>query len=132
MTHRKGLDRLHPPPYALLRERLLEEAVARERAGDSTGAAELREIVESWWREQEAWVARLRDALSVHHEINNALVGVRGNTQLVLKDPGGPGPQARERLEVVLRESSRIQEANLRLRDLKTVLGIPIPSSRAA
>jgi nitrogen-specific signal transduction histidine kinase len=74
----------------------------------------------------------VRDVLGVHHEINNALVGVRGNTQLMLMDPSGPGPGARERLEVVLRESGRIQEATLRLRDLKGVLGSPVPRSDAA
>jgi len=124
-----GGERLGSPPFVRLRERLAEQAEALERSGD---AASLRTLVEAWWFEQEAWNARVRDVLGVHHEINNALVGVRGNTQLMLMDPSGFGPGARERLEVVLRESGRIQEATLRLRDLKGVLGGSIPRSDAA
>jgi len=123
---------LGPPPFLHLRERLAEQAEAIERTGDTRSAASLRALVDAWWFEQESWNARVRDVLGVHHEINNALVGVRGNTQLMLMDPSGPGPGARERLEVVLRESGRIQEATLRLRDLKGVLGSPVPRSDAA
>jgi signal transduction histidine kinase len=115
-----------------LRDRLAEEATAIEHSGDAKSAGALRALVEAWWFEQESWNARVRDVLGVHHEINNALVGVRGNMQLVLMDPSGPGPDARERLEVVLRESARIQEASLRLRELKGVLGSPVPRSDAA
>jgi signal transduction histidine kinase len=127
-----GGERLPPPPFVRLRERLEEEATAIERSGDARAAGSLRALVETWWFEQESWNARVRDVLGVHHEINNALVGVRGNMQLVLMDPSGPGPDARERLEVVLRESTRIQEASFRLRDLKGVLGSPVPRSDAA
>ena len=127
-----GGERLGPPPFFRLHERLAEHVEALERNGDAQGAASLRTLVEAWWFEQEAWNARVRDVLGVHHEINNALVGVRGNTQLMLMDPSGPGPGARERLEVVLRESGRIQEVTLRLRDLKGVLGGPVPRSDAA
>jgi len=127
-----GGERLDPPPFLHLRARLVEQADAIERTGDGRSAASLRAVVDAWWFEQESWNARVRDVLGVHHEINNALVGVRGNTQLMLMDPSGPGPGARERLEVVLRESGRIQEATLRLRDLKGVLGSPVPRSDAA
>ena len=127
-----GGERLGPPPFVRLRERLAAEAEAIERTGDASSEASLRALAEAWWFEQEAWNARVRDVLGVHHEINNALVGVRGNTQLMLMDPSGFGPGARERLEVVLRESGRIQEATLRLRDLKGVLGSPVPRSDAA
>jgi len=127
-----GGARLGPPPFLRLHEHLAEQVTAIERAGDPRAAAALRALVEAWWFEQEAWNARVRDVLGVHHEINNALVGVRGNTQLMLMDPSGPGPDARERLEVVLRESGRIQEATLRLRDLKGVLGSPVPRSDSA
>jgi len=127
-----GGERLGSPPFVRLRERLAEQAEAIERSGNVRTAASLRTLVEAWWFEQEAWNARVRDVLGVHHEINNALVGVRGNTQLMLMDPSGFGPGARERLEVVLRESGRIQEATLRLRDLKGVLGGSIPRSDAA
>jgi signal transduction histidine kinase len=127
-----GGERLAPPPFLILRERLEEQATTMELAGEASTAATLRGLVEAWWFEQEAWNTRVRDVLGVHHEINNALVGVRGNTQLMLMDPSGLGPGARERLEVVLRESGRIQEATLRLRDLKGVLGSPVPRSDAA
>jgi len=127
-----GGERLGPPPFVRLRERLAEQVAGLEREGDPRAAAALHALVEAWWFEQEAWNARVRDVLGVHHEINNALVGVRGNTQLMLMDPSGFGPGARERLEVVLRESGRIQEATLRLRDLKGVLGGSIPRSDAA
>ncbi|HXJ69773.1 MAG TPA: histidine kinase dimerization/phospho-acceptor domain-containing protein [Verrucomicrobiae bacterium] len=127
-----GGERLGPSPFFRLHDRLTEHAEALARTGDTHGAASLYALVEAWWFEQEAWNARVRDVLGVHHEINNALVGVRGNTQLMLMDPSGPGPGARERLEVVLRESGRIQEATLRLRDLKGVLGGSVPRSDAA
>ena len=120
------------PPYERFRERLLAEAGARERAGDRETADLMRTMVEQWWSEQEAWNARVRDVLGLHHEINNALVGVRGNAQLMLMNTSGQLPGVRERLEVVLRESGRIQEASVRLRDLKTVLGNVVPRPRAA
>lgn len=126
------MDGLRPPPYERLREWLMEEAGARERAGHAEDAAALRRAVEAWWSEQEAWNARVRDVLGVHHEINNALVGVRGNTQLMLMNPAGQAPGVRERLEVVLRESGRIQEATARLRELKAALGGAVPRPRAA
>jgi signal transduction histidine kinase len=123
---------LPPPPFERLRDLLLDEAGARERAGDAETAVRLRTLVEQWWTEQRSWNARVRDVLAVHHEINNALVGVRGNAQLMLMNASGNGPEVRERLEVVLRESGRIQEATTRLRDLKTVLGSSVPRPRAA
>jgi signal transduction histidine kinase len=134
VSHRRGSggERLETPPFVRLRERLVEEAASLDRAGEPRAAAALRAITDAWWFEQESWNARVRDVLGVHHEINNALVGVRGNTQLMLMDPSGPGPDARERLEVVLRESGRIQEATLRLRDLKGVLGSPVSRPDAA
>ena len=121
------------PPLEGLRERLLEQAGALERAGDRASAARLRATVEPWWAEQEAWNARLGDLLAVHHEINNALVGVRGNAQLILMGPAGRQPGVRERLEVMLRESGRIKEAADRLRELKKLMDGDVgPSARAA
>jgi nitrogen-specific signal transduction histidine kinase len=114
---------LPAPPWDRLRERLLEQASARETAGDVAAATALRQTVEQWWNEQETWNTQVRDVLGIHHEINNALVGVRGNTQLMLMNPAGHPPGVREKLEVVLRESGRIQEATARLRDLKGVFG---------
>ncbi len=132
MNHEGMPEGLPPPPFERLRERLIDEARAREQAGETPAAAALRAIVEEWWTEQDIWNARVREVLGVHHEINNALVGVRGNAQLMLMNSAGLAPGVRERLEVVLRESGRIQEATARLRDLKTVLGSPVPRPRAA
>lgn len=119
-------------PFDRLRPRLLELAETLERGGDGVTAARLRALVDDCGKEQETWNTRVEDVLGVHHEINNALVGVRGNTQLMLMNPAGQGPGVRERLEVVLRESGRIQEATARLRDLKGVFGRRIPRPHAA
>jgi len=120
------------PPWEALRDRLEAEAAERAAAGDAAGAAAIRGHLAVWWEEQKAWNARLLERLSVHHEINNALVGVRGNTQLLLMNPAVQQPGLRERLEVVLRESSRIQEAAGRIAELKAGLGGGASHSRAA
>jgi nitrogen-specific signal transduction histidine kinase len=114
------------------RLRFEQEAAALEAAGAHEAAASLRALVQEWWNEQEAWNARLAEVLGVHHEINNALVGIRGNAQLLLMNPAVQQQGIRERLEVVLRESGRIQEATGRLRELKTGFGGSAPRSRAA
>lgn len=121
-----------PPPYAVLHERLLELAQSIEAGGHPSEAEALRTTVASWWREQQDWDVRLAHSLGLHHEINNALVGVRGNTQLLLMGPAGQQPGTRERLEVVIRESIRIQEAAGRLRELRLVVGGAGPTSFAA
>ena len=126
------MDALSPLPFDRLRERLDEAAAALEAAGDTASAGSLRQIVTAWSQEQDGWNARVCELLGVHHEINNALVGVRGNAQLMLMNPAGQAPGVRERLEVVLRESGRIQEAAARLRELKAVLGREVPRSHAA
>jgi nitrogen-specific signal transduction histidine kinase len=120
-----------PPPYEPLRGRLLALAGGLEPDQPSV-AAELRREVEAWWPEQQAWLARIREVLAVHHEINNALVGIRGNAQLIQRGAAGRQPGVSERLEVVIRESQRIQEAVGRLRDAKAALLGPGPASRAA
>ena len=132
MERERAMEGLPPPPYERLREQLLEQARAREAAGQLAEAHALRVLVEQWWSEQVTWNQQVRDVLGIHHEINNALVGVRGNTQLMLMNPAGHAPGVREKLEVVLRESGRIQEATARLRDLKAVLGSPIHRPHAA
>ena len=109
-----------PPPWNGLRERLLGRA-DEIADGDPAGAAVLRALVEAWWEDQEEWNASLRQELRVHHEINNALVGISGNAQLLLHSPIAQQPATRERLEVVLRESTRIEQAARRLRALKAV-----------
>ena len=115
-----------------MRTRLEAEIAALEDRGDSVGAASLREVMESWWTQQMDWNSRAMDVLGVHHEINNALVGVRGNAQLLLMNPAVQQLGIRERLEVVLRESGRIQEAAGRLGELKAGLDGNASGSRAA
>ena len=111
-----------PPPWRALRERLANRALELATAGDAAGAAVLRALVESWWREQELWDAAARELLRANHEINNALVGVSGTAQLMLLSPLGQQPKIRERLQVVLRESERIERAAQRLQSLKVAL----------
>jgi len=115
-----------------LRARFDEQAAALEAAGQVEAAAALRAVVEEWWTQQQAWSGRMSDALGVHHEINNALVGIRGNAQLLLRNPAVQQAGIRERLEVVLRESGRIQEATGRLRELKAGFGGGASQARAA
>ena len=110
------------PPHAALRTRVLGVARRLEGAGHLQDAHELREALETWGREQHGWAGDLARQLSVHHDINNALVGVRGNVQLLLMGPAAQAPATRERLEVVLRESERIRAAAMRLNALKAAL----------
>ncbi|MFN8586456.1 MAG: histidine kinase dimerization/phospho-acceptor domain-containing protein [Candidatus Eisenbacteria bacterium] len=119
-------------PWVALYAELAAHVEALRDRGEAAAAAELNAIVDRWWSEQQQWDARAAESLTVHHEINNALVGVRGNAQLLLMGPAGQQAGVRERLEVVLRESSRIQEAAGRLRALKSSLGGEAPHSRAA
>jgi nitrogen-specific signal transduction histidine kinase len=126
------------PPHAALRAAVLDSARRLEAAGQAEAAGALRVALETWWREQLGWTDGLARQLGVHHDINNALVGVRGNAQLLLLGPAGQVAGARERLEVVLRESDRIREAAHRLNALKSALaalvrdGQPGSVSRAA
>jgi len=119
------------PPFETLHQRLMELANGIE-AESPAAAGALRETLESWWREQLEWNRETAALLSLHHEINNALVGVRGNAQLLMIGPAGKVPGVRERLEVVIRESERIQQAAARLRGLKATLGNREPGARAA
>ncbi len=121
-----------PTPWDVLHQRLRREVEAVRERGDEPQAAALATILDDWWPEQQAWCERACDVLGVHHEINNALVGIRGNAQLLLRNPAALPAGIRERLEVVLRESGRIQEATSRLRELKTGLGGPASGVRAA
>ncbi len=93
---------------------------------------ELRTLLDDWWITQQAWDRQAAETLEAHHDINNALVGVRGNAQLLMKNPVAQAPVVRDRLEVMLRESSRIQEAAGRLRTLRASLGGSVPHNRAA
>jgi signal transduction histidine kinase len=129
-----------PPgaPHPVLRAAILDIARRLEAGGQAETACELRAALETWWREQLGWTGELARQLGVHHDINNALVGVRGNAQLLLMGPAAQAPGARDRLEVVLRESDRIRESAQRLNALKSALTAlvreddPGSSSRAA
>jgi signal transduction histidine kinase len=109
-------------PWTGLRESLLAHADEREHAGDQVGAARLRMMVGGWWEQQSAWTGQVAETLRVHHEVNNALVGVSGNAQLLLLGPLGTHPGARERLETVLREARRIELLMGRLRSLRAAI----------
>lgn len=111
------------PPWSILRTRLEELAGACSARGEAETAGLLLGLLAEWHPEQRAWEEQALETLSAHHDINNALVGVRGNAQLLMMNPVAQAPAVRERLEVMLRESSRIQEAAGRLRSLRTSLG---------
>jgi signal transduction histidine kinase len=123
---------LPPAPYRGLRERLAAQADALADAGRADDAAALRAAIEAWWEAQRGWDEQAARVLSAHHEIANALVGVRGHAQLLLMSPAAQQPGVRERLEVVLRESARIQEVAGRIRELKVAFGGSDVPARAA
>jgi nitrogen-specific signal transduction histidine kinase len=118
-------------PHAALRATVLDVARRLEAAGQIEAAGELCAALESWWQEQSDWTDGLVRQLGVYHDINNALVGVRGNAQLLLMGPAGAVPGARDRLEVVLRESDRIREAAQRLNALKSGLAALVRESES-
>ncbi len=127
-------DDQHPPspPSVAFRQRLIGIADDLAQAGQEAPAAALRALVESWWAEEVAWMERIGRVLNIHHEINNALVGIRGNTQLLLMAPVAEQPKVRERLEVVLRESTRIKDAAASIRELRLGVAGPGTSAHAA
>jgi len=120
------------PPWVTFYRRLLTHADDLDARGGDADAAALRALAAAWWSEQEEWRARMFETLRVHHEINNALVGIRGNAQLLMMGPAAQVPGVKDRLEVMLRETRRIQEAGFKLRELKTTLGGAAPLERAA
>ena len=120
------------PAYASLHARMTEALASLESGDGGEEVLRLRAAVDEWWQAQQAWNDQLLELFGVHHEINNALVGVRGNAQLIQRGAAGAQPGIRERLEVVIRESQRIEEAVGRLRDAKAALLGPGPASRAA
>lgn len=126
------LPPLGPPPYARLRDRLTRVVDGLREHGEAELAAALDQEMEAWSAEQREWDARLVELLRLHHDINNALVGVSGNAQLLMRDPVAQKPGVRERLEVVVREAQRIQGAAGRLRELKVLLQGGSGESRAA
>ena len=123
---------LGAPPYSALRVQLGESVRALRQGGQPDSAAALEQVLNEWWAEQCDWDARLVGLLRLHHDINNALVGVSGNVQLMLRDPVSQQAGVRERLDVMLREANRIQVAAARLRELKAALQGGLGDARAA
>jgi len=113
---------LPPPPWPAFHADLVELARGLAAAGDETGAARLDALTGRWWDAQREWTESLADLLRIHHDINNALVGVGGNAQLLLMGPAGQEPKGRSRLEVILREAGRIEQVARRLGDLRAQL----------
>jgi len=125
-------DALPRPPYEPLRDGLLGFAATLRGAGDTACAEQLEAMIRTWWSDQQAWNDTFANRMRLYHEINNALVGVRGNAQLLLLGPLGEEPGMRQRLEVIIRESTRIKEAASRLRELREAWNGPGSASRAA
>ena len=113
---------LPAPPWEAFHDELETLARGLAAAGDETGAARLRAANAAWWERQREWAAAVAERMRVHHEINNALVGVSGNAQLLMMGPAGQDPRGRERLEVILRESGRIVHAARVLGELRAQL----------
>ena len=138
MSPESAAAALPDPPHAALREAVHAAVAELEAAGHAGLASRLDEAVERWWQGQQDWTGAVARQLTVHHDINNALVGVRGNAQLLMMGPAALTPGVRERLEVVLRESDRIREAAQRINALKAALtavaggGGAVEASRAA
>jgi signal transduction histidine kinase len=120
------------PAYAALHGRMTAALDRIDAEAGGVEARELRKTIEEWWSAQQIWNEHLSQLFGVHHEINNALVGIRGNAQLIQRSAAAGHPGVQERLEVVIRESQRIQEAMGRIRDAKIALHGPDPTSRAA
>ena len=98
--------------------RVLEQAERLASSGATAPAETLRQAVATWREGERAREERRGALMGLHHEINNALVGVRGHAQLALLGPAGRDPGVRERLEVIIRESTRIENAAQRLLEL--------------
>jgi signal transduction histidine kinase len=110
---------LPAPPWAEFHAELRSLARGLAAAGDETAAARLDAANERWWARQAEWMDAVAESMRVHHDINNALVGVSGNAQLLMLGPAGKDPKGRERLEVILRESGRITQAARVLGELR-------------
>ncbi len=121
-----------PVPAAHADPELAELATVL-RAQAHTGAAPSAADVSEWAERIELAAARLAEdgdalkrrllsTLSLNHDINNALVGVVGNTQLLGLGPAAQLPGVKERLEVIAREANRIKGAAQKLSELKQAL----------
>jgi signal transduction histidine kinase len=119
MTSATPREDLPAPPFAPLRERLAALAKDLRTGGSDAHARSLEDVAGAWWKEQEAWNAALDLRLRAAHEINNALVAVKGNAQILLLGSWGSDPEARPRLETIIREAGRISEIAGRLREFR-------------
>jgi nitrogen-specific signal transduction histidine kinase len=119
-------------PAGGFRERLLVIANEMAAAGVPESADALRGEIETWWVEQQEWEQSLTTLLELHHEINNALVGVRGHAQIMLHGSAASEPKVRDRLEVIIRESGRIEKAAQQVRKISHHLAGSDPASHAA
>jgi nitrogen-specific signal transduction histidine kinase len=111
---------------------LLDRAGRLARAGREREARALHATVDRWWDGQMAWNEQVAELLRVHHDINNALVGIRGHAHLMMLSPEGHHQQVRTRLEVVMRESNRIRDAVALLEVLRAVFTGQGPAAHAA
>ncbi|MEO5618993.1 MAG: hypothetical protein ABIS67_14585 [Candidatus Eisenbacteria bacterium] len=127
-----GAAPLGAPPYSSLRAKLGGPLQSLRECGQPELAAGLELSLKEWWAEQSDWDARLVELLRLHHDINNALVGVSGNVQLMLRDPIAGESGVRERLAVMLREANRIHVAAARLSEIKSALQGGMDDARAA
>jgi nitrogen-specific signal transduction histidine kinase len=83
--------------------------------GNAEAAGRVRELADKMIVWEAEVTRKAGEALSVHHDIRNALTGVLGNAQLVLMGPGAEVPGVRRRLEVLIHEAERIKEISDRL-----------------
>lgn len=120
---------LPEPPWPEFHAELERLAAALAAAGDETGAERLAAATRRWWLAQLDWAQAVAERLRMHHEINNALVGVSGNAQLLMMGQLGTDPRGRERLQVILRESGRITDAARVLGELRAQLKAEVPNA---
>jgi signal transduction histidine kinase len=101
---------------------LLALAASLRARGDAASiecADELEAQARRLGAERDATLTRVFEALSVNHDVNNALVGIFGNAQLLGLGPAAQLPGVADRLAVITREAGRIKQAALRIAELK-------------
>ena len=92
MNDGRAVTGLPVPPHAALRDAVHSAAAELEAAGRSDEALRLSAAVAEWWQGERDWTGAVARQLTVHHDINNALVGVRGNAQLIMMGPAAAAP----------------------------------------
>lgn len=93
-----------------------------ESEGNAEAADRARDLADQLVVWEAEVTQRVGEALSVHHDIRNALTGVLGNAQLVLMGPGAEVPGVRRRLEILIHEAERIKEISDRLHKARAAL----------